>query len=83
MTQALQCEEQNSVLFHSWFWNSIQTNTQPNYKNTKAKLQYIAFWKDAIKPQKKMELYLQLKSDYKPEYLSCVKKHKVRKTLTK
>ncbi len=31
-----------------------------------------------------MELYLQLKRDYKPaEYLSCVKDHKLRKTLTK
>ncbi len=31
-----------------------------------------------------MELYLHLKRDYKPaEYLSCVKDHKLRKTLTK
>ncbi len=57
---------------------------QPNHITQLQKQNYIAFWKDATKIQKKMELYLHLKRDYKPaEYLSCVKDHKLRKTLTK
>lgn len=55
---------------------------QPNYTITKQNC--TAYWKDAIKLQQKIELYLDLKGHYKPtEYLSCVKEHKVRKTLTK
>ncbi len=57
---------------------------RPNQITQLQKQHYIVYWKDATKIQKKMELYLQLKRDYKPaEYLSCVKDHKLRKTLTK
>ncbi len=60
------------------------TTIRPNQITQLQKQHYIAYWTDATKIQKKMELYLQLKREYKPaEYLSCVKDHKLRKTLTK
>ncbi len=72
------------------FTAGTQTTTKPAHHNpaqtnhTDTKQHYIVYWKDATKIQKKMELYLQLKRDYKPaEYLSCIKDHKLRKTLTK
>ncbi len=57
------------------------TTIRPNQITHLQKQHYIAYWTDATKIQKKMELYLQLKREYKPaEYLSCVKDHKLRKT---
>ncbi len=57
---------------------------RPNQITQLQKHNYITYWKDATKIQKKMELYLHLKRDYKPaEYLSCIKDHKLRKTLMK
>ncbi len=74
------------VHYYSWYSHYTQTSTAQS-DPTKSQLQkqnYIAYWKDVTKIQKKMELYLHLKSDYKTaEYLSCIKDYKLRKTLTK
>ncbi len=87
--EALQWQEQNlqkrAVLQLVLTLHPSQHSTiRPNQTTQLQKQNYIAYWKDATKIQKKMELYLQLNRDYKPaEYLSCVKDHKLIKTLTK
>ncbi len=88
-TEALQWQEQNlqksALLQLVLTLHPNQHNTiRPNHITQLQKHNYITYWKDATTIQKKMELYLHLKRDYKPaEYLSCIKDHKLRKTLTK
>lgn len=87
--EALWCQEQSlqrSAL--SQLMLKLQpdqhSTIRPNQIIQLQKQNYITYWKHATKSQKKMELYLDLKKDYKPaEYLSCVKDPKLRKTLTK
>ncbi len=87
--EALQWQEQNlqkSALLQLVLklHPNQHSKIRPNQITQLQKQNYISYWKDATKIQKKMELYLHLKRDYKPaEYLSCVKDHKLRKTLTK
>ncbi len=87
--EALQWQEQNlqksALLQLVLTLHPNQHSTiRPNQITQLQKQNDIAYWKDATKIQKKMELYLHLKRDYKPaEYLSCIKDHKLRKTLTK
>ncbi len=87
--EALQWQEQNlqkSALLQLVLklHPNQHTTIRPKQITQLQKQHYIVYWKDATKIQKKMELYLQLKRDYKPaEHLSCVKDHKLRKTLTK
>ncbi len=87
--EALQWQEQNlqkrALLQLVLALHPNQHSTiRPNQTTQLQKQNYIAYCKDATKIQKKMELYLQLNRDYKPaEYLSCVKHHKLIKTLTK
>ncbi len=88
-TEALQWQEQNlqksALLQLVLTLHPNQHNTiRPNHITQLQKHNYITYWKDATKIQKKMELYLHLKRDYKPaEYLSCIKDHKLRKIVTK
>lgn len=87
--EALRCQEQNR---HRSALSQLMLKLQPDQHSTiwpnqiiqLQKQNYITYWKDATKSQKKMELYLKLKREYKPaEYLSCVKEHKLRKTLSR
>lgn len=87
--EALRCQEQTRPRSaHTQLMLKLQPDQHstiwPNQIITLQKQNYITYWKEATKLQKKMELYLHLKRDYKPaEYLSCVKEHRERKTLTR
>ncbi len=82
--QHLRCSDpssyQTEALQKSALLQLVPKPAQHNQTQTQLqKHNYIAYWKDATQIQKKMELYLHLKRDYKPaEYLSCVKDHKLR-----